>query len=124
MKNLLLSIILLTVCTLSTNAQKKVNLFIQLNSTIDWSNNLNFYGVYPPPRSSKKPKVESIDSLINFDEINEVIKKQDYTGMRVLNELSLLGWKLQATATPGEMAKSFDGLRIVFILSKEFVIPE
>ena len=124
MKNLLLSIILLTVCTLSTNAQKKVNLFIQLNSRIDISNDLNFNGVYPPDHFSKKPKLESIDSLINFDEINAVLKKQDYKGIRVLNELSLLGWKLQATASPSEVQQQWTGPRIVFILSKEFVIPE
>lgn len=100
------------------SAQKKVSLFVQLTGETDLFGDLNFRLVRPPRPSSKKVKVKSIDTLINFDEINEVIKKQDYKGIRILNELSLLGWKLQFTAMIGGIPRVFERPQTYFILSK------
>lgn len=72
---------------ISLNGQKKVNLYLQLSSEIDVLDDLNFMYATSPRPSSKKVKVESIDSLIDYDTINAIIKKMDYKGVRILSEL-------------------------------------
>ncbi len=125
MKKVVLLIFLAASFTISLNAQKKLNLYIQLTGELDVSDDLNFRFVTPPNPSSKKVKVLSIDSLIDFDAINAVIKKMDYKGLRILNELSLVGWKLESSVAAAQVeGKVFGGPRVIFILSKEFVIEE
>jgi hypothetical protein len=127
MKKLVLAsiVFLTTCCTAYVSAQKKATLYLQLGSTYDAFNDLNFYAVGPPHSSKRKLKIESLDSLINYDSINAVIKKMDYKGVRILSELSLIGWKLESTVfaakTPNEV---LGGPSVIFIMSKEFVIED
>lgn len=104
-------------------AQKKVKLYFQLNGEIEISGPVTIFGQQPP--TSKKKKIQSIDSLINYEEINELIEAMDYKGVRILSELGMKGWKLESVfPVPEVKGAVFARPRVFFLLSKEFEIPE
>lgn len=118
MKLLLVSLLYIFLSASSAHAQKKVRLYIKLVAVVDGRNNIGVYNTYPP--YDKKIKALSIDSLINYNEINEIIKNQNNQGVRILSELDLIGWKLDATI-PIPL-KQFADPTIIFLLSKEYEV--
>lgn len=118
MKLLFVSLLSALFLSIQANAQKKVKLYFKLSATVDASDDIMIYGTQPP--YDRKAKVASIDSLINYKEINSIIKSQDYKGVRILSELDLIGWKLEASIPLA--LKQYADPRIIFLLSREYEI--
>jgi len=104
-------------------AQRKVKLYFQLSGSINISDEIIFHGTQPTLQS-KKAKVRAIDSLINYDEINNIIKSQDYKGVRILSELSLKGWNLESNIPVPIRSGEYIEPRVIFLLSKEFILKD